>query len=244
MVTDSIIVLNDPKSPAAEAYRMVRTNLDYTNIDHDNKVMIVTSSKTQEGKTTTICNLAATLSQDGKKVLLVDCDLRKPRIHKLFNLSNQIGLTNILTNQNTLEEGIQQIEELPKLFIMPSGPIPPMPSELLGSKRMCQLLEDIAKDYDYVLIDTPPVLSVTDASIIAGKVDGVILTVAMGETHKDAIRTAVKSLERVEANMLGVILTKADVNKKGYYYYYDYGYQHEEKEKKKWWGKREKKAVE
>lgn len=233
MMRKSLIALNDSKAPASEAYRMIRTNLEYTSIDRDKKVILFTSAKTKEGKTTTVVNLAITLAHSKHKVLLIDCDLRKPRIHKLFDLSNEYGVVNLLAKNKELNEVIQKVAEIENLEVMTSGPIPPMPAELLSSDRMKALISDLSKNYDYILIDTPPVLSVTDAMILANMVDGVVLVVATGQTHMDAIKTAQKSLEKVNANILGVILSKAERGKNAYYYYhYDYNYGEDQKKKK------------
>ena len=235
MIRQSLITLNDPKAPASEAYRMIRTNLEYTNVDKENKTILFTSAKTKEGKSTTIVNVAATMAHNDKKVIVLDCDLRKPRMHKLFQVSNELGITSVIAKNYKLDEVVQCIDELPNLHLITCGPIPPMPSELLSSEKMQNVLDELAKRYDYVLVDTPPVLSVTDAAQLASKVDGLILNVAIGETQIEAIQRAKKSLEKVGANILGVILTKAETNKKGYYYYYhyDYNYKTETKKKKK-----------
>lgn len=231
----SLIAINEPKAPASEAYRMIRTNLEYTSIDRDKKVILFTSSKTKEGKTTTVTNLAITLAHSNHKVLLIDCDLRKPRIHQLFELSNEQGLVNLLVKNKEINEVIQKVKDFENLEIITSGPIPPMPAELLASERMKTLISDLSKIYDYILIDTPPVLSVADATIMSSMVDGVVLVVAIGQTHINVIKTAQKSLEKVNANILGVILSKADngKNANNYYYHYDYNYGENQKKGKK-----------
>ena len=171
MIRKSLITLNDPKSPVSEAYRMIRTNLEYTNIDKKNKTILFTSSKTKEGKSTTIVNLALTIANNNKKVILIDCDLRKPRIHKLFKLSNNKGVSSIIIKQDIFNEVIQPISEVPGLHILTSGPIPPMPSELISSERMNNLLQNLKEHFDYILIDAPPLLSVTDETILSRSVD-------------------------------------------------------------------------
>lgn len=231
----SLISLDDPKAPASEAYRMIRTNLEYTNVDSDNRIIAFTSSKTQEGKTTTICNVAVTMAHAGQKVLIVDLDLRKPRLHKLFKIPNDTGVTNLIVKNKGIEEAIQHIRDIPNVDLLTSGPIPPMPSELIASKRMKEILDELSQKYDVILIDTPPVLSVTDATIVSRYTNGVILTVAVGEASIEEVKTSKKALDKVEANILGVILTKADYSKNGYYYYYhyDYNYNNESNKKRK-----------
>lgn len=234
MIRKSLISINEPKAPASEAYRMIRTNLEYTSIDRVNKVMLFTSAKTKEGKTTTIANLAITLAHSKHKVLLIDCDLRKPRIHKLFEIPNRLGITNLIVNNAKEEDVIHEVAEIENLNVITSGPIPPMPSELLSSDRMEDILANLKDEYDYILIDSPPVLSVTDAMVLSGIVDGVVLVVAAGQTPIEAIKTSQKSLEKVKANILGVILSKAEFNKNAYYYYqYDYSYGEDSNNKKK-----------
>ena len=228
----SLITLNDPKSGPSEAYRMIRTNIEFSNIDVKNKSIVFTSATTQEGKSTTIANTAIAMAQSGAKVLILDCDLRKPMLHKLFNVSNEVGLVNIAIKGQPVEEVRHEIKDVPGLHVVTCGPIPPMPSELLVSKGFRTMLKDLKETYDYIFMDTPPVLSVTDATILAAEAEGTILIVSHGSTPIEMVKTAKKALEKVNAHLLGVILTQATLKNGSYYYYYDYEYGHDEKKKK------------
>ncbi len=226
-----LITISNPKSPVAEAYRTLRTNIQFSNVDGDLQTICVTSSGPGEGKSTTISNLAETFAQAGNKVVLLDCDLRKPHIHKIFKLVNTKGVTTLLSGQGEIED-VTQITES-ELTVITSGPIPPNPSELLGSKRMKNLLDDLKKIYDIILIDAPPVGLVTDAALLSAIVDGIILVVASGKTDIDGAKRAKQLLENVGARILGVTMTMIPVSKKGYYGYQYYGYYEENESKKK-----------
>jgi capsular exopolysaccharide synthesis family protein len=180
--------------------------------------VIITSSIATEGKTTIAINLAHSISQIDKKVILIDSDLRRPTIHKVLDLPNSSGLTTILAENLDYTEFVQSINE-GKLDILTSGPIPPNPSELLGSKRMQLLLERIKDDYDMVILDSPPAGIVTDAVVLSTIVDGTILICAAGITGIDAIKATKAALDKVNANIIGVIINKAPIKKGGYYYY-------------------------
>jgi capsular exopolysaccharide synthesis family protein len=219
-----LVSLREPKSAPAEAYRMLRTNLEYTGIDKSKKLLLFTSARMKDGKTTTISNLAITLAQAGDKVLLVDCDLRKPRIHKIFGLDNEFGITNVIVGNQPLKQVIKKFEPLKYLSVITAGVIPPMPAEILASDRMGEVLKRLSEHFDYVLIDTPPVLSVTDAPVLSRFVDGVIIVSALGKSTHDEVKATKKSLERVDANILGIVLTFAE-NKRGQYYNYYYDYE-------------------
>ena len=221
-----LIAHTNPKSPISEAYRVLRTNIQFSSVDKPLKTFVVTSSGPSEGKTTTIVNLAITFAQSGNRVLLIDADLRKPRIHKIFNLLSNVGVTNILAMQD--QSGYKQYVhsfELENLYILSSGPTPPNPSELLNSCSMKNLLSKVREDYDIILMDAPPVGSVTDAAILSTLVDGTILVAASGQVEIQALKRAKELLEKVNANILGVVLNKLDKKAKGndYYYYYYYG---------------------
>ncbi len=211
MMSD-LITISNPKSPVAEAYRTLRTNIQFSNIDGNLQTICVTSSGPGEGKSTTISNLAETFAQAGNRVAIIDCDLRKPRLHRIFKLTNTKGVTTLLSGQSEIEDVIQVAGS--DLTVITSGPIPPNPSELLGSKRMKDLLEVLKKRYDIVLIDAPPVGLVTDAAILSAIVDGIILVVASGKTDIDGAKRAKKLLENVGARILGVTMTMIPVSKK------------------------------
>lgn len=217
-----IITHENPKSPISEAYRALRTNIQFSAIDEDLRVMMVTSAGPGEGKSTTINNLAVAYAQADKKVLLVDADLRKPTLHNTFNVSNRWGVTSLLTNQARLEEVIRN-SSISNLDILTSGPIPPNPSEILASKRLTGLLDELKNRYDIILIDTPPAIAVTDAQIVATKCDGVILVVDSGNVKREIAMKAKANLEHVQARILGVVLNNVDRRNKEAYYYYYYG---------------------
>ncbi len=232
MNSKNLITLNEPHSLVSESYKMFRTNLNYVNIDQENKVVLFTSTTSEEGKTTSIANTAISIAQTGKKVLLVECDLRKARVHEVFNMAQAPGLTNLLADKKVLSEVVKPLKDLQNLHILTSGPLPPDPSEMLSSHTFEMLIEGAKAEYDTILIDAPPVLTVTDAAILSKLVDGVILIVAMKETKKEAAKKAKKALEQVGANILGVLITKAEINKKSAYYYY-YGSGKKKKRKPK-----------
>lgn len=212
------IVEKKPKSIPAESYRVLRTNIQYSSIDKKIKRMLVTSSEPGEGKSTTTGNLALTFSQDEKKVLLIDCDLRKPSIHKKFRVSNNIGLSDVILDNSKLDKAL--IKRNDYLDILPAGKVPPNPSELLGSKALEDLLDELGKKYDVIILDTPPVHAVTDAQILSTKVDGVILVVRAERTKKESVISAKAALDKVNANILGTVLNGGESSKGKYYYYY------------------------
>ncbi len=216
------------KSFSAEAYRSLRTNLQYSSVDQELRTIVITSSVPGEGKSTIAINLAFSMSEMNKKVLLVDADLRKPTIHKKLNLSNQIGLTDGIVQKLQLNEVIQQVNE--HFHVMTAGKIPPNPAEIVGSEAMGQLLNHLKAMYDYIIIDTPPVLSVTDSQLLALKADGTLLVVREGIAKHKLVLTAYKELEKVQANVVGTVLNDCEEKTKGYSKYY---YQYEEVTKPK-----------
>lgn len=219
---DYKFVLDDPKSPVAEAFRTLRTNLQFTNIDKEVRSIAVTSTRPREGKSTVAFNLAVTMAMAGKNVLLLDADLRKPRLHNFIDSPNTLGLTNILADGSDYIRVIQVARDYDNLHFITSGPIPPNPSELLSSKRMMSFLSSISSYYDMIIIDTPPMGSVTDSAILSTMVDGIILVAEAGGVKRDELLRSRDALYRVNANILGVVLnghTKDDLAY-GYYNYY------------------------
>ncbi|MBB6693254.1 CpsD/CapB family tyrosine-protein kinase [Cohnella xylanilytica] len=215
-----LISVADPRSPISEAYRSLRTNIDFSSIDEKIQVILVTSAGPGEGKSTTIGNLAVTYAQSERKVVLIDADMRKPTEHHTFDVSNRIGLSSILSQQSSLDNAIQATN-IENLSIITSGPIPPNPAEMMASKRMETLLQDLKNRFDIVLIDSPPLLAVTDAQIISTKVDGVIFVMDQGKVKRDIARKAKSGLDKVGARILGVVLNNIKRQKnEGYYYYY------------------------
>lgn len=216
----NLISYFQPKSPAAEAYRTLRTNLQYASVDKKIKSIVITSPEIQDGKTVSACNLAISMANTGKRVLLVDADLRRPNVHKQFNLQNNLGLTNIIINEPELDDPIHIIHEIPNLYVLTSGIIPPNPSELLASNKVKTYLNEITQKYDMLIIDTPPVCLVTDGAILSGVVDGVILTISANKTKIKLTQNALRILNTVNANVIGVVMTKVNANKSAYYYKY------------------------
>ncbi len=230
----SIITYSSPKDPISEAFRNMRTNITFSDIDEELKVLTITSVGKGEGKSTVIANYAVALAQSGKRVLLIDCDLRRPRIHRLFEQPNKRGLTNILLRESEPANTIQSTE-VDNLFLITSGPIPPNPSEILASKRLGALIKELRQTFDYILFDAPPVGVVTDAAVLSPITDGYILVAAIDVTNKEGLRVALSTLENVNANIIGVVANNAPANKRsGYYYYYsEYAYDEDGVEKKK-----------
>ncbi|CAM4523551.1 capsular exopolysaccharide synthesis family protein [Paenibacillus endophyticus] len=216
-----IITQTNPRSPISESYRALRTNIEFSSIDEQLQVLMVSSAGPGEGKSTTITNLAVTFAQSEKKVVLIDADLRKPTAHHTFSISNRWGLSSVVSQQCSLEEVIQ-MTDIANLDVITSGAIPPNPAEMMGSKRMTAIIEQLRRMYDIILIDTPPLLAVTDAQIVATKSDGVILVVDQGKVKREIASKAVKNLESVNARILGVVLNnvKRKANEEAYYYYY------------------------
>lgn len=222
MNTLSLITMNDPTSYVTESYKLLRTNLNFKNINNKYQVMLITSAGKEEGKSTTICNLAITFAQSDKRVLLIDADLRRPQVSGIFDINKRKkGLSNMLADVMPLDTLINKIENLDKLEILPSGTKPVSPTELLNSEAFETLIKQCREAYDVILIDTPPVLSFADASIISKVVDGVLLVVAANETKKATIIEAKKNLDKVGATIIGVILTKVRFKKNANYYRYN-----------------------
>lgn len=216
------IILDNPKSVAAEAFRTLRTNIQFSGIDDDVKTIVVTSSNIREGKTTVAVNLAITLAQANKNVLLIDGDMRKPIVHKYFDLTNNIGLTNIIAEGKGIGLVKKNIDKLENLDILLTGPIPPNPSEILSSNKFKLFINQVKGDYDYVVIDSPPILAVTDAAILSTVSDGVILVAAYNQTEKEELLDAKEQLDNVKANVLGVVLNGIDLKDSKYHYNYEY----------------------
>lgn len=225
----AIISLSNPKSPEAEAYRTLRTNLQFSTVDHELQTILVTSPNPAEGKTTTVCNLAVSFAQIGKKVLIIDGDLRRPRLHTYLGLSNTVGISNVLTQNLPVQEAMK--ESMLDIQVLTCGPIPPNPAELLNSNRLKELLNQLKQCFDIILIDTPPVGVVTDAAILSTLVDGTLMVVASHQTESDQAVRAMKLLQTVGAKVLGTVLTKVPADRKGYYGYQYYEYDAETSKK-------------
>ena len=211
-----------PQSQMAESYRALRTSLLLSSLGGPPKVIMVTSARPQEGKTTTAINSAIVLAQKGVRVLLVDADLRRPSVHKTLGMGPRSGLSNVLTGNATLEQAISPSPILPNLFILTAGSPPPNPAELLASSNMKDVLDELREQFDHVVIDTPPTLSVTDAVVLSPRVDAIVLVIRSGQTTKQALRRARDILMQVNAHVTGVLLNAVDLTSPDYYYYYEY----------------------
>lgn len=219
--SESLVALHEPSGIAAEAYRMLRTNLFYAFIDAPPTVIAVTSANPKEGKSTTCANLAISLARADKSVLLLDCDLRRPAQHKLFWANSSPGFVDVLAGESTLEDAMQ--EPVPGLKLVPAGAVPPNPAEILGSRRFTDLLARVRGEYDYVLLDSPPVCTVSEGAVLARHGDGVLLVLDSSETRKRSVRQATKVLQGVGANVIGTVTNKVKESKNaGYYGYYGY----------------------
>ncbi|OZM56398.1 capsular biosynthesis protein [Lottiidibacillus patelloidae] len=215
----SIITHRSPKSSVSEQYRTLRTNIEFAAVDESLRTFMVTSANPSEGKSTTVANLAVVFAQQDKKVLLVDADMRRPTVHYTFRTDNIKGLTNYLTKQATLEEVVCETE-VNNLQIISCGPIPPNPAELLSSKAMDLFIEEALQMFDIVIFDTPPVLAVTDAQVLANKVQGVVLVVNSGRTETESALKTKDLLTNAKAKLLGVVLNEKKQKQGEYYYYY------------------------
>ena len=218
MAQRKLIVHEDPKSPISEAYRTLRTNLQFAKINSELRTIMFTSSGPAEGKSTTIANVAVALAQSGRSIILVDCDLRKPVQHRIFGKRNK-GVTNILVDDSPAETFLQDTE-IDNLRILPSGPIPPNPSELLSSAKMAELLDELKGMADLVLIDAPPTIAVTDAAVMAVKVDGIVLVIDSTSVRPEMAQKAKDLLVKANGHILGVILNRVEIEEEHAYYYY------------------------
>jgi capsular exopolysaccharide synthesis family protein len=216
---DTIVTLSDPTSPAAEAYRTLRINLEFASVDEPLRTLLVTSSGPGEGKSTALANLAVAMADGERAVILVDADLRRPSQHDLFGLSNERGLSDMFRSDDAFKD--PPLHEIPNstLKVLTSGPLPPIPSQLLAAKKMDEVIARLAEQADMVLFDAPPVVAVTDASLLASKVDGVLLVVKASSSKRDYVRAAKDRLEKVNAHLVGAVLLNApfDTSMEQYY---------------------------
>ena len=220
-IQESLIVDSKSRSPFAEAFRVMRTNIKFAELENPYGIILITSTGPGEGKSTNAANLGVVMAQANHKVLIVDCDLRRPTLHKIFKLNKSVGVTNVLLDDLDPSD-LAQETEIPGLYILPSGPIPPNPAELVGSQRMQVLLTRAKEKFDYVLVDSPPIIAVTDATLLSTLVDGVLLVVKKGFTRTELVKEAKAKLEKIGANIIGVILNKVNISGADYYYYYYY----------------------
>jgi non-specific protein-tyrosine kinase len=219
-----LAIITNSQSSAAEAYRVLRTNLQFAAVDRPLNTLLVTSPAPSEGKSMTIANLSAALAQAGQKVIAVDTDLHRPRMHKVFGLRNNLGVTTALLQEHPDIDGLLQETALPNLRVMTAGPLPPNPAELLGSQRMQELMRTLKGKADIVLFDSPPVTALSDTAILSAQMDGVLLVVDAGSTRRDLAKRALEALTRVNAHVVGVLLNRMSTQSGGgYSYYYQYG---------------------
>lgn len=205
----NLITLTNPRSSAAEAYRTLRTNLMFYSLDKPISTLVITSPVTGEAKSTVLANLAVTLAQGGRSTIIVDCDLRRPAQHDLWDLKNDAGLTTMLLDDEAFENPNLQTVGVDNLAVLTSGPLPPNPADVLGSKRMDEIIAALKDRAEYVLFDVPPVLAVTDAALLGLKVDGVLLALRAGMSRRDHAARAKEELERVKVPIIGTVLTNA-----------------------------------
>ena len=227
-----IASLERPQSNISEAYRSIRTGIEFSNLDKGLKVICITSSKKDEGKSTVVANLAVNFAKIDKKVLLIDGDLRNPTTNRLFDLANTNGIVDILLGKKNLNDCIKKTKQ-ENLYILTGGVIPPNPSEVLASQKMSEFIKSIRSEYDYIFIDAPPVGIVSDAAIISSYSDGVIFVVGSEEVDSKLAKMAKERLDSVNANILGVILNKYKTEANSEYYNYYYHSQEEKKKKKR-----------
>lgn len=204
-----LFTLKNPKSNFSESFKSLRTNIQFTSIDKKLQIILITSTGTGEGKTTVASNLAVSIAQAEKRVLLVDCNMRKPAIHEVFGIPNEEGLTSILSGEKNMEDVVHNLEgELQFLNIVTSGPIPSNPAEIIGSNQMKDFLEDMRNQFDMVIIDSPSINIVTDGVILSAIADGTIMVIEVRKTDIDAAKKGKELLEKVHANFVGVVLNK------------------------------------
>ena len=219
-----LVAYAEPKSATAEAYRTLRTNIMFASPDKPVHTLLVTSTSPDDGKSTTIANLAITFAAAGSPTVLMDADLRRPHIHTIFGLPNEFGVTTLVADMARRRGGAVpklplQDTQVENLQVLTSGPVPPNPAEILGSQRMGELLALLRGKAEYVLIDTPPIIAVTDAAVLAPKVDGVLIVINAGKTKRDLAVKARDMLRQVNAHILGVVLNNAQIDKSAYAYY-------------------------
>jgi capsular exopolysaccharide synthesis family protein len=219
-----LVAYSEPKSAAAEAYRTLRTNIQFASPDNPVHTILATSTSPDDGKSTTIANLAITFAASGSATVLIDADLRRPHLHQIFGLQNDAGLTTWVAEASRAAGDVAtkvplQDTQVPNLKVLTSGPVPPNPAEILASQRMQDLLASLKGSAEYILIDTPPIIAVTDAAVLAPRVDGVLLVVNAGKTRRDLAVKARDMLKQVNARILGVVLNNATLDKSAYQYY-------------------------
>lgn len=215
-LSERLVTTLEPGNSTSEAYRTLRTNLLYALVDNPPKVIVLSSPGPGEGKSTTCANLGVVLTQADKRVLIIDCDLRKPAMHKIFECRNLHGIVSVLIGERSLQD--TWYEPLPRLKVLTAGPIPPNPAEMVSSHRFAAIIDQVEQDFDYILIDTPPIGLVSDPVILATQGEGVLLVLDAQNTRKGAVKQSMKSLEAVGANVIGTVMNNVESAKGRYYY--------------------------
>ncbi len=218
MANSKLITLNDPRSDASEAFRSLRTNLMFSSVEHPLHTLLVTSTAVSDGKSSVIANLAVTFAQGGNTTILVDGDLRRPSQHEIWGISNDRGLTTMMLEESAMSSPPLHTTSVENLQILPSGPLPPNPADVLSSQRMTSVIGVLKARANYVLFDSPPVLAATDAALLASKLDGVLLVVRAGHTRREQAARARQALERVHVRIVGAVLSNAPRENAGGYY--------------------------
>ena len=236
---DRLITVRHPLSPLSEAYRALRTNLQFSSVDRPLKSLVITSPNPLEGKSTTLANLGVVMAQAGKSVVLVDSDLRRPMLHKIFQLSNREGLTSLLLQDEPALDGKLQETGIQNLRVITSGPLPPNPSEMLASQKMSRLVDALEEQADVIIFDSPPVLPVTDAAVLSTHTDGVLIVADAGRTRRSSAHQASENLQKVGINVVGAVLNRLSPRRSGsHYYYYYYSEDDQGRRRKKRWYQR------
>jgi non-specific protein-tyrosine kinase len=217
---EGVIASVQPRSPVTEAFRSLRTNIQYASVDRSLHTLLITSPTPEDGKTTVTANLGVVMAQTGLQVAIVDADMRRPRLHEILQKPNRKGLSEIFVQSEIFLDGVVQPTETTGLALLSSGVLPPNPAELVGSEKMTEILRKLIEQIDLVVIDTPPVMAATDAAVLAPRVDGVLLVIKPGVTKLGACRQTVEQLRRGGANLLGVVLNDVEISRRRYSYYY------------------------
>jgi non-specific protein-tyrosine kinase len=221
---DNPITTTQPRAPVAEAFRSLRTNIQFASVDSPLHTVLVTSPSPEDGKSTVAVNLGVVLAQSGRKVVILDADLHRPKVHKIIRLVNRRGLSDLFVQNQVNLDGAVQKTDIQNYYALTSGSLPPNPSELLGSEKMVDIIHQLKDQAELVVIDTPPVLAVTDACVLAPRVDGVLLIIKPGVTKLAACKQAIEQLRHVGAKILGVVLNEIEIKRSRYYYYHYRGY--------------------
>jgi len=225
--TTGLLTIEAPRSPPAEAYRTLRSNINFATLDNPVRTFLVTSAGSGEGKSRVLANLGVVFAQAGQSVILVDSDLRRPSLHRLFDLDSTPGLTSVLLGEITVEDALQRTQ-IEKLRVMTSGPLPPNPTELLDSRRMDDFIAEVAGHADIILFDSPPSIMLADSMVLSAKLDTTILVAESGLVTRDAFNETIRLINRARGNILGAVLNKMDISRSGYHYYYYYYYYYEQ----------------